>query len=309
MQQTTLQNPFNIIKLIKTVAEKLENSKLDPTQLKGIRRHVAKLSEYLNADENQVMIFSALFILDFLGTELNINNILNYIGLSSTQIDSVQADLDKLVEYKLINLKLLATTQTDTQAQSDVLYKINAKINTAILNNTIILTQNLYKPLNIFQFTKTIRELVDSLNSGFINQNQLLASTGKLEQANSELGVIRQLAEYDLRPIDRIILYYMFDVLISWRTGCSLNMSIKPLFRNSNNEFIEIESIIRGYSDLINQHFITVRKSEIIDDYYLELTPDTLLLFLVEDSKLICSNNQLLTNDRIQIKESYFNNN
>ena len=61
-----LQTSFNVIKLVKTVAEKLENSKLDTSVLMSIESDCNDLSVYLGIEKNRVMIFCVIFILDFL---------------------------------------------------------------------------------------------------------------------------------------------------------------------------------------------------------------------------------------------------
>ena len=58
-----LQTSFNVIKLVKTVAEKLENSKLDTSVLMSIESDCNDLSVYLGIEKNRVMIFCVIFIL------------------------------------------------------------------------------------------------------------------------------------------------------------------------------------------------------------------------------------------------------
>ena len=163
--------------------------------------------------------------------------------------------------------------------------------------------------MNIFQFTKTIQELVDFTDLGLINDTQLQNAIDRLEQANENLNAIRELKEYDLRLIDRIVLYYMFAILICWSTGCSLKIMINPVFSALGGNYRESLSIIEGNSDLIKYGFISTRKSYILDDYYLELKADVLVLFLIEKSNTYPTNNQLYTDSIIRHNESYFNNN
>ena len=163
--------------------------------------------------------------------------------------------------------------------------------------------------MNIFQFTETIRELVDFTELGLIKDTQLLNTIDRLEQANENLNAIRELMEYDLRLIDRIVLYYMFAILICWSTGCSLKIMINPIFSALGKDYRESLSIIEGNSDLIKYSFISTRKSYTLDDYYLELKADVLVLFLVEKSNTLPTNNQLFTDNIIRYKETYFNNN
>lgn len=163
--------------------------------------------------------------------------------------------------------------------------------------------------MSIFQFTETIRELVDFTSLGLIKDTQLQNSIDWLEKANENLIAIRELKEYDLRLIDRIVLYYMFAILICWSTGCSLNITINPIFSALGKDYRESLSIIEGNSDLIKYGFINTRKSYVFDDYYLELTADVLILFLVKKSNTYPTNNQLHTDSIIRHNESYFNNN
>ena len=303
-----LQNSFNVIKSIKTVAENLEKSKLDTSGLMAIESDCNDLSAYLGVEQNQVMIFCVAFILDFLGYEVRLTDIVKYIDLNSTQLEVVQAELNILLERKLIDQKPASVHISDTE-QSNVVFVINPKIVEAIISNSIILLNNLDNPMNIFQFTKTIQELVDFTDLGLINDTQLQNAIDRLEQANENLNAIRELKEYDLRLIDRIVLYYMFAILICWSTGCSLNITINPIFSALGKDYRESLSIIEGNSDLIKYSFICTRKSYILNDYYLELTADVLVLFLVEKSNTYPTNNQLFTDNNIRHNESYFNNN
>jgi len=303
-----LQTSFNVIKLVKTVAEKLENSKLDTSVLMSIESDCNDLSVYLGIEKNRVMIFCVIFILDFLGNEIRLIDIVKYIDLNSTQINTAQAELNILLERKLIDQKP-ALIRTEDSEQSNLILVINPKIADAILSNSIILSNDFDIPMNIFQFTETIRELVDFTSLELIKDTQLLNAIDRLEQVNVNLNAIRELKDYDLRLIDRIVLYYMFAILIWWSTGCSLKIMINPVFSALGGNYRESLSIIEGNSDLIKYGFISTRKSYILDDYYLELKADVLVLFLIEKSNTYPTNNQLFTDNNIRHNESYFNNN
>ena len=303
-----LQTSFNVIKSVKTVAEKLENSKLDTSGLMAIESDCNDLSAYLGVEQNQVMIFCVAFILDFLGNEVRLIDIAEHIDLNTGQTESVQNDLNILVERKLIDLKPVSR-QTGDKEQSNLVFVINPKIAVAILSNSIILSNNLDNPMNIFQFTETIRELVDFTSLGLINTTKLLNAIDRLEQANENLNAILELKEYDLMLNDRIVLYYMFSILICWSTGCSLKTMINPIFTALGKDYRESLSIIEGNSDLIKNGFISTRKSQMFDDYYIELKADVLVLFLVEKSNTYTTNNQLFTESIILHQANYFNNN
>lgn len=300
-----LQTSFNVIKSVKTVAEKLENSKLDTSVLMSIESDCNDLSVYLGVEKNQVMIFCVAFILDFLSIEVCINDIAEYIDLNAEQTESLQNDLNILAERKKVVLKP-ALVQTNDMNHSNFVISINPVISEAVLNNTIITSNRLDYPMNIFQFTETIRELVDFTNLGLINDSQLQNAIDWLEQVNENLIAIRELKEYDLRLIDRIVLYYMFAILICWSTGCSLKIMINPVFSALGKDYWECLSIIEGTSDLIKSGFISTRKSYMLDDYYLELKADVLVLFLVEKSNNYPTNNQLFADNNIRLNESYF---
>ena len=300
-----LQTSFNVIKSVKTVAEKLENSKLDTSVLMSIESDCNDLSVYLGIEKNRVMIFCVIFILDFLGNEIRLIDIVKYIDLNSTQINTAQAELNILLERKLIDQKP-ALIRTEDSEQSNLILVINPKIADAILSNSIILSNDFDIPMNIFQFTETIRELVDFTSLELIKDTQLLNAIDRLEQVNVNLNAIRELKDYDLRLIDRIVLYYMFAILIWWSTGCSLKIMINPVFSALGGNYRESLSIIEGNSDLIKYGFISTRKSYILDDYYLELKADVLVLFLVEKSNNYPTNNQLFADNNIRLNESYF---
>lgn len=303
-----LQTSFNVIKSIKTVAENLENSKLDSSGLMAIESDCNDLTVYLGVGKDEVMTFCVAFILDFLGNEVRLIDIADYIDLNAGQTESLQAELKILVDQKLIDLKP-ASVHTGDSEHSNIVFVINPKISEAILSNSIILSNNLDNPMNIFRFTETIRELVDFTSMELINTTQLLNAIDRLEQANENLNAIRELKEYDLRLIDRIVLYYMFAILICWNTGCSLNMTINAIFCALGRDYKENLAIIEGNSDLINNGFISTRKSQMFEDYYIELKADVLVLFLVEKSNTYPTNNLLFTDSIIHHNESYFNNN
>ncbi len=303
-----LQTSFNVIKSVKTVAEKLEKSKLDSFVLIAIESECNDLSVYLGVEKYKVMIFCVAFILDFLGNEVRLIDIADYIDLNAEQSESLQAELNILVDQKLIDLKPASVHTVDSE-QSNLVFVINSKISDAILRNSIILSNNLDNPMNIFQFTETIRELVDFTSLGLINSTQLLNAIDRLEQVNENLNGIRELKEYDLRLVDRIILYYMFAILICWNIGCSLNITINAIFRTLGNDYKEKLAIIEDDSDLITNGFISTRKSQMFDDYYVELNAVVLVLFLVEKSNTYTTNNQLFTDSIIQHQANYFNNN
>ncbi len=145
-----LQTSFNVIKLVKTVAEKLENSKLDTSVLMSIESDCNDLSVYLGIEKNRVMIFCVIFILDFLGNEIRLIDIVKYIDLNSTQINTAQAELNILLERKLIDQKP-ALIRTEDSEQSNLILVINPKITDAILSNSIILSNDFDIPIGEFE--------------------------------------------------------------------------------------------------------------------------------------------------------------
>ena len=191
-----LQTSFNVIKSIKTVAENHENSKLDSSGLMAIESDCNDLTVYLGVGKDEVMTFCVAFILDFLGNEVRLIDIADYIDLNAGQTESLQAELKILVDQKLIDLKP-ASVHTGDSEHSNIVFVINPKISEAILSNSIILSNNLDNPMNIFRFTETIRELVDFTSMELINTTQLLNAIDRLEQANENLNAIRELKEYD----------------------------------------------------------------------------------------------------------------
>jgi len=303
MEQTTIPTSFNIIKSIKTVAEKLENSKLDATTLNDIAPQVAKLCICLNAYEPHIQLFCVIYILDFLGADVHINDIVKYLDLNLDQKESVRYQLNEMAQNKLINSKLTTSDKTDSLEQFNVVYKINAKVSAGILNNTVILSNKLDETMSIFQFNTTVRELVDCLSNGLIDLSKLLEVVEKLEKTNAELNAIRQLTDYDLRVIDRIVLYQMCHTLVNQQTGCSLKMLIKSIFLEEKTTDEQCELFVSGNNRLIDQWLIKVTRSEIHDDYYLELGPDTVVMFLVDKPELEVRH----ISSKLDSNEPYFN--
>jgi len=297
MTQTTLPNSINLIQLITSVTDKIENSSLSDNNLIAIAPQLAKLSICLNIYETNAPLFCVIFVLDYIGTDVNLEEITNFLNVKQKQSTTIQSALDQMVQCNEISSQL----PSNSSKCQTVIYKIDSNLSTVILKNTIALSNNLNEPMNIFQFCDTIRELTYYLEIKSINWTQLVQTVTDLELRNADLIAVKQHAEYDLRLIDRILLYYMFDVLIDCRTGISLNIYIKNVLKSAENPSSEIKAILEGESELVNQRLITVRRSDLFEDYYLELTADALLLFLIEDT----SNNFRST----AIINSYFNNN
>ncbi|MEI6754723.1 MAG: hypothetical protein WCK78_16345 [Paludibacter sp.] len=297
MTQTTIPNSINLIQLIKNVTDKLENSSLSPKTLKTIAPQAAKLAACLNINETNIPIFCVIYILDYIGIDVNLEEIAKYLHVNQKQSTTIQTALNEMVQCKEISSQL----PSNSSKSKAVNYKINSILSTAILNNTITLSNELNEPMNIFQFCHSVRELVDYMTDESINYTQLVNTVTNLEITNADLIAVKQLTEYELRLIDRILLYNMFDVLIGWKTGCSFNNCFKPILKLAENSTSEMEAILDGESELISNLLITVRKSETFEDYYLELTPNALLLFLIEDSSDAYSAKTIIN--------SYFNNN
>ena len=137
--------------------------------------------------------------------------------------------------------------------------------------------------MKLLRFSAKVRKMTDSFLEGKTGFEDLILKYLHEEQLNAKLLPVHEFIEMKLRTVDRIILFFLFDMLLDWRTGTSFNRDIKPLLGKLKNPIAEFEAFTDCEGKLFDKLLIQLSYNENYDDYYVELTNDCLLTFLYQD--------------------------
>lgn len=291
----TLKTSFNQVRTIIAIAEKLENSAYDSTVLKSLDVEVVKFDNYLIYDVREIYAFSVLFLLSYIEGYVTLDNIINYIGLDRTQVESLKKDIDSLVDKQLID-KLSTYKENNNKFDNLITYSVRPLVLETIMNNNVKLKKDISKPMNIFNFTNIVDDMINYFESGVINYQVLVNTLIRMEKISHSQNSIYSSLVKNFRPLDRLILYRLFYTHIFFQTGTALEWGFSKLINATENPCQEIELLKNEEHDLIDSQYITVFESDLFGGVlYLQLSSHILIRFMEDEIKHMKSIDSFVT--------------
>jgi AAA+ superfamily predicted ATPase len=269
---------------------------------------IARLASYLNVSEHQTVIFIAIYNAQnvYFGST-TIKQVAQLVDLTFVEIMQYKTDIKYLYDEKLIQLDSELTRRRRTPAIFQQELTVNDDVLSCILENKPIQLAN--SDLDEYQFVNEVSDLINKRTNCLLTTNQLFSSVEKLELANSELNMVKELIKIKVEVDDRTFFYQICNELIINNQPVHLEKTHMDMYDNTRVRFMKSRLVLDKALSLFRHNYIQLMQGTFYSDMRVGLTDSGCELFMGEDAQLYVKKKKKknrISPEDIQAKELFF---
>lgn len=299
---------YNVVQTIIQVAKKLERSKLNKGVIEDIKEPLDLLSDYLGINIEETQLFAVTFALQARTNFIDLRDIISFLDISYIDSLSLKSGIDSLLEKNLIELEEENGRKCRKTKYGKSSFSIPDDISDQIYANTPLKVKG-NKSIDIYEFTKTISDLVQKRKYENISTMDLFFMVDALEEKNIHLAPISKIKS-KLNVEDRAILYEMLNDRIAYGAPTSaLELTINDIYENARERRLKIRQLVEKTNPMFELEFIELTTGNMANDSNLMLTNLALEFFLEEDAELFIytqKTKNIIINENIESKELFY---
>ena len=269
---------------------------------------ISLLASYLKVTEQQAILFVAVYHTQNSSFgSISVRQVARQHDLTFVEIMQYKADIKQLYDEKLILVETEFTRRRRTHAlyQQDIL--VNEDVLACIIDNKPISLAN--SELDVYQFVYEVSDMIDKRKNAAFTTQQLFRAVEKLEEANMELAMVKELIRISVEVDDRTFFYQICNELVIENQPVNLEKTYSDMYDNTRVRFQKSRLALDKALSLFHHDYIQLMQGTFYSDMRVGLTDSGCELFMGEDAKLFVkkksSRNCILPED-IQNKELYF---
>ena len=272
-----MENTINAIGLIKTIANKLRNNKLE--NIHSVENEIAALGEYLSTDQMQTIIFVAIFDRTSSGSTSDIDDISRYFECSTLDIVEHKRDFDKLLFSGLIEKAKNRRECTANFTNAD--FRIPFVVFNAILcDEPICKAKPLLSKPDYFDLIKEIGEWMENRERYEMSTASFLSQAKELEDTFSSCDFVKKIRHMLPSIEDRALFYDICKDNFIDGSESDLENTLKDLFDHRSQILGEMKNFIGEKSLLQKCDLVECRQD--YNEYKLKPTTKGYKLLLGE---------------------------
>jgi len=269
-----------VLQSIGNVHETAKGSQLADDLFEKLDSELTGLSGYFVVSKMQAFLLANVFILNYKGDTVDINDLVNYFGCNPIRLLELNDDFDVLYSNRLL-LKHASRNSTKIIFRKNQ-FIVNEIITEAILHN---LPMPELEKKNFGNFVDLLKEL-DNLRSrredGEISANELLDRTETLIGLNLHLPFIRKINDLSLKISDA---YFYYQIVWHTVTGFEksyLGFPSGSFFDKASDWINYVQEIIHGENNLAKLNLIEIEKADFFIDIKMKLSDFSLYMLKEE---------------------------
>jgi AAA+ superfamily predicted ATPase len=269
---------------------------------------IARLASYLNVSEQQTVMFIAIYNAQnvYFGST-TIKQVAQLVDLSFVEIMQYKTDIKYLYDEKLIQLDSELTRRRRTPAIFQQELTVNDDVLSCILENKPIQLAN--SDLDEYQFVNEVSDFINKRTNCLLTTNQLFSSVEKLELANTELNMVKELIKIKVEVDDRTFFYQICNELIINNQPVHLEKTYMDMYDNTRVRFMKSRLALDKALSLFRHNYIQLMQGTFYSDMRVGLTDSGCELFMGEDAQLFVKKKKKknrISPEDIQAKELFF---
>jgi len=300
--------PFNVVEAIVRIAKHLENSKMERRVIDEIILPNGILANYLGVTNEQALLFSIIFALQAKMYNVDVRDIIKFLGVSFIDSVNYRNDLDRLLELGLIETEEEQTRISKRLQHERSGFTIASEVSDQIYANQRIQIKG-QQPLDIYGFFKSVSELIQKRKYDSLNTYELFSMVEDLENKNDHLSPIIQI-KCKLELDDRTLLYEMMNDHVTFGAPfTAMELTMNDIYENPREKRLRICQLIDKTNPLISLEYIDLVSGRMANDFNLVLTNRTIEYFLQEDASLFLSTKKaknIILNEKITSKQMFY---
>lgn len=265
-----MQAKGNILKSIKSVYVKAENSELSAKFFKDIRHELRFLSKQLKISQKQALFYSIIFCRNISHGSVNLSDLIQYLNCDSLDFLQYQSDITKLFDKGYINKEANRHRYRKGILHED--FEVNKTIQEAILLKKEIRSVGdvkLSKAVDLVDFLYALMRQVASNELTFFDA---LISVNTAIKKNKQIPLLLALLNDKLSIEDIcILIYYIGSYRMGDRVECVKSLSMAMYGENGTSANL-IQNMAAGSHTLVKSDFIKNSGITARSEFQFELT-------------------------------------
>ena len=233
-----MENTTNAVGLIKTIAKKLRDEKLE--NIPSVENEIAVLGEYLSTDQMQTIIFVAIFDRTSSGSNSDVDDISNYFKCSTLDIVEHKKDFDKLLFSGLI--EKVRNRRECTASFTSANFRVPSVVFEAILcGEPLCKAKSSQSEPDHFDLIKDVGEWLENRDSNEMSTPSFLAQVKEQEDIFSTCDFVKKVRLMLPGIEDRILFYDICKDNFIDGNESDLEDTLKDLFDHRSQVLSEMK--------------------------------------------------------------------
>jgi AAA+ superfamily predicted ATPase len=251
----------------------------------GDSPEIASLASYLKVTEQQAVLFVAVYHTQNSSFgAISVRQVARQHDLTFVEIMQYKSDIKQLYDEKLILVETEFTRRRRTNAlyQQDIL--VNEDVLACIIDNKPISMAN--AELDVYQFVYEVSDMLYKRKNAALTTQQLFRAVEKLEEANMELPMVKELIHISVEVDDRTFFYEICNELVIENQPVNLEKTYSDMYDNTRVRFQKSRLALDKALSLFRHNYIQLMQGSFYSDMRIGLTDSGCELFMGEDAQL-----------------------
>lgn len=272
MENVTAQkiDKLEIFNAIGLVYELAKDSKLENILFDTLQEQLKLLSTYFKINNNQSLLFSIIFSLNYKGSTVELNDLIKFFSCAPTKILEFSDDLTFLIEQGY-----LETSYSNSEINislANLEFSVNANITDALLENRMIPELEKPKIESIYNLLEETYELINSNNKNHNASSRINLKFNRKIVPKDKYGIIKELRDKDLSDLDIMIYFYVTWQELKGVWEVNIANCFEYIYGNGSEMIAEVQKVHSGKNMLIKLKYIELRNIVFMNDMAIMLT-------------------------------------
>lgn len=245
----TLQNSSGLLTIIQQVGKESEKGGFQPNAFKS---QLKPLSDYLQCSNLQAYLFSLIMNLSLNGSDPNMKEIAEHLGISPIEILRVYPEIRDLLKKKIIK-----KSGRKNYSHAEYLFSVPNSVVDCLLSEKKIIT-NVREVNDNISFIIAIKQILEEFKDDEYTTDEFMEEISNQFLNNSDLSIVKNIRLKRLDRSESIVLFGVISELMDGRDQADLNDILSDYFNNPRERHHLKRAIIKGNSNLIKSRILTL---------------------------------------------------
>lgn len=298
----------NLLKCLGNIFEGAKDCKLEECVFDRLDADLLLLAEYLETSKVEAFFFAQIFVLNYKGNTVDINDLVNYF----------QCNPMKLLEYSDIIVQLndkgylknkRSSNRVDVSLANNQ-FVVNEQISEAILNNLPIPNLANDKIENIIEVLELLYNIGLERDNGDVTVYAFYDTVVKILDTYDNFPLIKKVSNLKFSIVDTYLYLYLIWKTVNGKESVDIGRAVVSLFSKPSAKVAYMQQILSNQNDLIKANLVDIEPTNFFNDSEMKLSSKSIKMVedeglkLYSDIKKPCD---LILPASIKRKELFFN--
>ncbi|MCB0502239.1 MAG: AAA family ATPase [Bacteroidetes bacterium] len=264
---------LKILNNIGKVYEESKECKLEDSFFLKVNNELTFLSEYFRTTKSQSFFISLVFVLNYKGSTVDLNDLIVYFDCNPMEILKYSDDFNFLHSSGIF-VKQKSRHRMQLTATNDQ-FTINEKVTEAILNNKPMPEMRNDKFNDVVELLEKLYSLGQERDNNVISTYELFEQVRDILASNKSFPLIKKVCDLLLETDDIYLFLYLIWQTISGRESTDIGGALEQIYDNSSERVSYLQKILSGENPLIKNNLIEVVESYFCNDAGMKITDST----------------------------------